>query len=300
MARRALAGSPRRRGGRSAQRLPSTIGRPTGRGRGVGDAEGVVQALGERATEDLPLDRSELDMRRMFVSTSEPVGQRIGDLRLLERFGAIVTRVRGGDVDRLARPDTVLEPATDPSPCVVPCGRSRWEGRVQGGAPGRGWPAGPPRRPASRGDRPPRVAKARRRPRPCARHGPRVGRADGRHGIRRPGGGGVLPFACPHPGRPAVRVDPVRRRALAPHPGRRGLLRDAVAHPARSSWASTSAAATRRSITSSRTAAGPVRRRRRHDRDVSGGRGPPRRARASPDQRAPRCAGHTSSTLVDT
>ena len=74
------------------------------------DAERVVRALGERATEDLPLDRSELDMRRMFVSASEPVGQRIGDLRLLERFGAIVTRVRRGDVDRLARPDTVLEP----------------------------------------------------------------------------------------------------------------------------------------------------------------------------------------------
>lgn len=74
------------------------------------DAERVVRTLGERATEDLPLDRSDLDMRRMFVSASEPVGQRIGDLRLLERFGAIVTRVRRGDVDRLASADTVLEP----------------------------------------------------------------------------------------------------------------------------------------------------------------------------------------------
>jgi putative transport protein len=46
----------------------------------------------------------------MFVSASEPVGQRIGDLRLPERFGAIITRVRRGDVDRLAHPDTVLEP----------------------------------------------------------------------------------------------------------------------------------------------------------------------------------------------
>ena len=45
------------------------------------------------------------------------------------------------------------------SPCVVPCERSRWEGRVEGGAAGRGWPAGPPRRPASRGDRPPRSQK---------------------------------------------------------------------------------------------------------------------------------------------
>ena len=73
-------------------------------------AERVVRALGERAAEELPLDRSELDMRRMFVSASEPIGQRIGDLRLPERFGAIVTRVRRGDVDRLAHPDTVLEP----------------------------------------------------------------------------------------------------------------------------------------------------------------------------------------------
>src|SRR4029450_252685 len=38
----------------------------------VGDAEGVVRALGERATEDLPLDRSELHMRRMLVSALGP------------------------------------------------------------------------------------------------------------------------------------------------------------------------------------------------------------------------------------
>ncbi len=74
------------------------------------DADRVVAALGERAAEELPLDRSDLDMRRMFVSATEPVGVRIADLRLPERFGAIVTRVRRGDVDRLARPDIVLEP----------------------------------------------------------------------------------------------------------------------------------------------------------------------------------------------
>lgn len=76
----------------------------------VADAERVVTALGERADEELPLDRSDLDARRMFVSATEPLGQRIADLRLIERFGAIVTRVRRGDTDRLARPDTVLEP----------------------------------------------------------------------------------------------------------------------------------------------------------------------------------------------
>jgi putative transport protein len=73
-------------------------------------AERAVTELGERAAEELPLDRSELDARRMFVSATEPIGQRIGDLGLIERFGAIVTRVRRGDADRLARVDTVLEP----------------------------------------------------------------------------------------------------------------------------------------------------------------------------------------------
>ncbi|MFB3739359.1 MAG: aspartate:alanine exchanger family transporter [Candidatus Velamenicoccus archaeovorus] len=73
-------------------------------------ARRVASELGERWPEELPLDRSELDVRRMFVSASEPIGQRIADLRLAERFGAIVTRVRRGDVDRLARPDMVLEP----------------------------------------------------------------------------------------------------------------------------------------------------------------------------------------------
>jgi putative transport protein len=74
------------------------------------EARRAVAALGESAVEDLPLDRSDLDARRMFVSASEPVGQRIRDLRLPERLGAIVTRVRRGDVDRLARPDMLLEP----------------------------------------------------------------------------------------------------------------------------------------------------------------------------------------------
>jgi putative transport protein len=75
-----------------------------------GDVAKVVEALGEPAREDLALDRREIDYRRVFVSNDAMVGRRIADLDLLTRFGAIVTRVRRGDVDRLARPDTVLEP----------------------------------------------------------------------------------------------------------------------------------------------------------------------------------------------
>jgi putative transport protein len=75
-----------------------------------GEVEQVVAAIGERTGEALPYDRSDLDYRRIFVSASEPVGRRIGDLHLPDRFDAVATRVRRGDADRLATPDTVLEP----------------------------------------------------------------------------------------------------------------------------------------------------------------------------------------------
>ncbi|HSJ71393.1 MAG TPA: aspartate:alanine exchanger family transporter [Acidimicrobiia bacterium] len=73
------------------------------------DVEEVVRALGERANVDLALDRTDIDYRRIFVSNDALVGQRIGSLDLRSRFGAIVTRVRRGDIDRMAHPDTVLE-----------------------------------------------------------------------------------------------------------------------------------------------------------------------------------------------
>jgi putative transport protein len=73
------------------------------------DVERVVETLGERADVDLALDRTEIDYRRIFVSNDALVGRTIADLGLLERFGAIITRVRRGDVDRMARADSVLE-----------------------------------------------------------------------------------------------------------------------------------------------------------------------------------------------
>jgi putative transport protein len=73
------------------------------------DVERVVDALGEPAAVDLALDRTDIDYRRIFVSNDALVGRTIGDLGLLNRFGAIITRVRRGDLDRMARADTVLE-----------------------------------------------------------------------------------------------------------------------------------------------------------------------------------------------
>jgi putative transport protein len=78
----------------------------------VGTAENldrVTQALGEPSGERLDMDRSELDYRRIFISNPRVAGQRLKDLHLMERFGAVVTRVRRGDTDMLAHGDTVLE-----------------------------------------------------------------------------------------------------------------------------------------------------------------------------------------------
>jgi putative transport protein len=74
------------------------------------DVARVIDHLGEESGEVLMLDRAEIDFRRIFVSSNETVGRRIRDLRLSERFGAVVTRLRRGDVDLLAEPDMVLQP----------------------------------------------------------------------------------------------------------------------------------------------------------------------------------------------
>lgn len=83
--------------------LVSVVGHPE-------DVERLVAWLGERADEPLELDRSVLDFRRIFVSHPRAVARRVSDLDLLRRFGATITRVRRGDVDFVARDDTILEP----------------------------------------------------------------------------------------------------------------------------------------------------------------------------------------------
>ena len=78
----------------------------------VGDdevVERVVGTLGVPAKERLELDRRHLDFRRVFLSNPQLAGKRIGDLDLAHEYGAMITRVRRGDVDLLADPDTVLE-----------------------------------------------------------------------------------------------------------------------------------------------------------------------------------------------
>jgi putative transport protein len=78
----------------------------------VGDSDAIHQAvcfIGEPAQERLDLERTEFDFRRVFVSNPDIVGRRLSDLRLRERYGALITRVRRGDFDLAAHGDTTLQ-----------------------------------------------------------------------------------------------------------------------------------------------------------------------------------------------
>jgi len=74
------------------------------------ELDSVTAHLGEACDERLELDRSELDFRRIFVSSRAVTGRRLRDLDLRQRFGAVVTRIRRGDVEILPHAETVLEP----------------------------------------------------------------------------------------------------------------------------------------------------------------------------------------------
>lgn len=82
--------------------LVSVIGTPE-------DVDRAVGRLGELTDEHLELDRSQYDFRRVFVSNPEIAGMTLAQLHLPEKYDAVVTRIRRGDIDLLAEADTVLE-----------------------------------------------------------------------------------------------------------------------------------------------------------------------------------------------
>ncbi len=73
------------------------------------ELEKVTGFLGEKSDTEIDLDRREFDYRRIFVSNPKLAGRRLRDLRLKEKHGAIITRIRRGDDDILAAGDTILE-----------------------------------------------------------------------------------------------------------------------------------------------------------------------------------------------
>jgi putative transport protein len=78
----------------------------------VGDEQALRRAasiFGTTSTSHIAMDRSELDYRRMFVSSREVVGKQIRELELADRLSAVITRLRRGDVDIVPDPETRLE-----------------------------------------------------------------------------------------------------------------------------------------------------------------------------------------------
>lgn len=78
----------------------------------VGTPEAVSGAcsfLGEPLDERLTTDRTEVDFRRFLVSDPSVAGRTVAQLNLPGRFGGVITRVRRGDADLLARDDLVLQ-----------------------------------------------------------------------------------------------------------------------------------------------------------------------------------------------
>lgn len=69
----------------------------------------VMAALGERSDERIELDRSAIDYRRILVSNQQVAGQRLRDLDLPQQFGAVITRIRRGDIELLPHGDSTLQ-----------------------------------------------------------------------------------------------------------------------------------------------------------------------------------------------
>ena len=69
----------------------------------------LEEVLGRRSAEDLRHDHAVYTSRRLFVSNPDIAGQQLATLNLREAHGAIVSHVRRGDAELLARGDTVLE-----------------------------------------------------------------------------------------------------------------------------------------------------------------------------------------------
>lgn len=79
----------------------------------VGTEDEVIKStelLGRLSDDDLTLDRSVYDYRRIFVSNPAVLGRTLSDLRLPQDHGAIITRVRRGDLDFIPEATTILQP----------------------------------------------------------------------------------------------------------------------------------------------------------------------------------------------
>lgn len=75
----------------------------------IEEIDAVTRILGEESEEHLSENRRDFDVRRIFVSNPEVVGQKLSALNISQKYHAIITRIRRGDIDFLASGNTILE-----------------------------------------------------------------------------------------------------------------------------------------------------------------------------------------------
>lgn len=81
--------------------LVTIVGKPV-------EVEKAIAILGKQSEINLEMDHQQLDIRRIFVSNHDIIGQSLKDLNLPHTMGIIITRIRRGDVDILPNADTTL------------------------------------------------------------------------------------------------------------------------------------------------------------------------------------------------
>jgi putative transport protein len=81
--------------------LITIVGKPV-------EVEKTIDLLGEQSEINLEMDHQQLDIRRIFISNHDIIGQSLKDLNLPHSMGIIITRIRRGDVDILPNADTTL------------------------------------------------------------------------------------------------------------------------------------------------------------------------------------------------
>lgn len=69
----------------------------------------VEAIVGQKSPQDLRHDHAVYATRRLFISNPDIAGQRIAALDLKEKYGALLSHVRRGDIELLAHGRTVLE-----------------------------------------------------------------------------------------------------------------------------------------------------------------------------------------------
>lgn len=88
----------------------------------VGDPTSLTETfkeIGDPTSRHLADDRTDVAFERVVVSDPDVVGRTVAELNMATRFGAVITRVRRGDLELLARDDLALQPG-DHVAVVVP------------------------------------------------------------------------------------------------------------------------------------------------------------------------------------